>query len=67
MRDPWCVKYREIDGSIGWCATYRGRRPSDDAWTDTTRCGFTVTLRIGSDRRTPTCKLCLAKMKTRAK
>ena len=50
----WCVKHRD-----GWCATKFGRRPSGDALHDDTRCGHVVTLRVGSERRMPTCLECV--------
>lgn len=61
MKPVWCVAYRDSAGK-GWCATERGRRPDPSAWGDATRCGMTVTLRIGSAIREPTCPECIAKM-----
>jgi hypothetical protein len=58
VKAVWCVQHKG-----GWCATYRGRRPSEDAVHDKTRCGYTVHLRTGSARRLPTCCDCKKKMK----
>lgn len=59
MNKVWCVAWRVVGGSdIIWCATARGVRPSTDAASDATACGWVVTLRIGSARRAPTCFHC---------
>lgn len=56
-RIVWCVKHKS-----GWCATYRGRKPDPEAWSDKTRCGYYVILRSDSARREPTCLECRVEM-----
>ncbi len=70
-KNVWCVGYwikapKLLPGppgpkDMGWCATSHGRKPSDDALSDKTACGFFVSLRIGTALRRPTCKECKAK------
>jgi hypothetical protein len=60
-RRVWCVQWRESwqpDASTEWCATFRGAKPSEDAAVDATACGMTVAMRIGSEKRVPTCEEC---------
>jgi hypothetical protein len=55
----WCIQWRDPStGEKGWCATYRGRKPSDDAVSDQTACEMFVCMRIGSEKRAPTCPRC---------
>ena len=54
----WCVRYIQSADGPGWCATFRGHGPSKDAVNDRTACGEYVTLRVDSEKRTPTCKKC---------
>jgi hypothetical protein len=56
----WCVRHKK-----GWCATKGGRRPSEDAVHDEARCGYTIHLRTGSEKREPTCPDCRKKMRLR--
>ena len=66
MKAVWCVAWRAkrpgdapmCFSGCEWCATYRGRKPSIDAVSDRTRCGAWVTLRVGSEKRKPTCAEC---------
>lgn len=50
-----CVKHRD-----GWCALKPHTKLDPDALQDHTACGYVVTLRTGSEVRTPTCPQCLA-------
>lgn len=58
----WCIQH-----NAGWCATFRGRAPSEEAYSDHAACGFYVSLRIGSKIRRPTCPACLKVIKRRRK
>jgi hypothetical protein len=50
----WCVRHHN-----GWCATLRSAKPSSDALLDATACGHVVILRLGSERRMPSCPDCI--------
>lgn len=54
LNNVWCVQH-----SDGWCATENGKAPTEDAWVDLTACNHSVTMRIGSAKRRPTCEECI--------
>ena len=56
----WCIQHRD-----GWCASFRGHEPSESAMRDKTACGMFVLLRLGSEKRVPTCRHCKARVARR--
>jgi len=54
----WCVRWLKPSPG-GWCATLGGQPPTEEASSDLTACGAAVIMRVGSEKRTPTCKECL--------
>jgi hypothetical protein len=59
-----CVKWRDmVTGEVGWCAVDGKLDPL--AFYDKTLCSMSVTLRIGSEKRTPTCQECLEVLRRR--
>lgn len=67
LKPVWCVKWKREDKKEMWCATFRGHAPSKDAVHDATACGYTVTFRIGSEKRVPTCRDCIQRLIRRRK
>jgi hypothetical protein len=58
-RKVWCVAWRDLlTDRMEWCATFRGHKPSIEATSDKTACGYFVTLAIGKAKRLPTCPYC---------
>ena len=55
MADVWCVEH--VDG---WCAVAGDVDPGEGALSVETRCGHSVTLPLGIERRAPDCEECLA-------
>jgi len=64
MKPVWCVAWAERPVPtfkhtvIHFCATKDNKKPSEDAVSDETECNHFVTLRIGSEKRIPTCPHC---------
>lgn len=69
MKLPWCVEWRPstpeekaLYPNGAWCAIEG--KPDPDAIEDATICGQFVVMRIGPERRMPTCAECRTKLKT---
>ena len=50
----WCVKHRD-----GWCAAKHNHQWDERLFNVPTKCGYFITLPLGSKKGEPTCPECL--------